>query len=210
MGVACLYSLQTALLTFAQTNQGYVPPADMTRRTQSGRTSGSRGCDLGINAQLKLLVPPDHISLTASGHPTFLWYLSEKISVPILFTLAESRGAIPILEQQVKLEKPGIMRLKLPDNVPELVEGKEYQWTVTIVCNQWRDSENSYQQALVRRVPIAYQLKRKLKSVNSHLARGLLYAQAGIWYDALSTLYTENLEQFCQLLKQEEILIPNC
>ena len=201
------YYLFNSVSSLAENDRDYVPPADTPRRTKASRTGGSRGCLQPINADLKLLVPKDHVSITISGRPTFFWYISEKVPVPVLFSLAESQAGIPVIEQQVQIEKPGIISFKLPDNVPELVEGKEYQWTVTIVCNQWRPSENFYAQASLIRVPISEELNQKIKTVQTDTEKSLIYANSGIWYDALANLYQQQkFAEFWQLLEQVGLL----
>ena len=85
--------------------------------------------------------------------------------------------------------KTGIVQVKVPSDAPELVEGKEYRWTVSIICNERRPSENIYARAWVKRVPRTPELIQKLATATNESKRGLIYAQSGVWYDATSELY---------------------
>lgn len=199
----------------AQPLQGYVPPPRIDQ-TQPRDGSGARGCanSKAIAASLNLLVPKDHIATTISERPTFLWYLSDKISAPITFTLVDQQSVEPIWEQRMKVEKPGIIQLQIPPSVPALVEGKEYRWTVTLICNEMRPSENTYASAGIERVPVTKELAQKLARASNPQERALILAQSGIWYDAASTLYEISqqksnkrlalsaINNFSELLKQ--------
>ena len=165
----------------------YIPPSGLSRpqRTEGG---GARGCTNSIPVSLSLLTPKDHIAQTVSAHPTFLWHISDATSTPMVFTLVERNVSQPIFQKQLKADKSGIVRLEVPQDAPALVEGKEYRWTVTLICSHKRPSENIYARAWIERVAIAPNLAQKLAVADSERDRALIYAQSGIWYDALSML----------------------
>lgn len=174
-----------------QTVEGYVPPPRRISRTQRRDGSGSRGCSnsKAIATSLTLIVPSNHVPTTVSNHPTFLWYVSEVVSAPVKFTLIEQQSLKPVFKKQLKIQKAGIMQLQIPSRAPALVEGKQYRWTVALVCNERRPSENTYAYAWIERVPLDGELAQLLAGVTSRQERALILARAGIWYDAASTLY---------------------
>ena len=207
---SCL-SLVNNLKAAADINKGYVPPPNRGRaqRTEAG---GSRGCDKNYVA-LNLLVPSDHIATTISGRPTFLWYLSATPSVPMQFTLVEQNGSKSILETQVQVKSPGIVKLQLPLNTTDLAIGKQYRWTVSLVCNEKRPSSNILAQAMIERVAETSNLKKELAATSEERVRAKVYAQSGIWYDAIAASYqafntneqeklNANAGYFLDLLKQ--------
>jgi hypothetical protein len=106
----------------------------------------------------------------------------------MVFTLTERGGNRPIFKTQLKAEQAGIMRVELPQTAPALVEGKEYRWTVTLLCSEKRPSENVYARAWIERVAMRSDLSQKLASVSSERDRATIYAQSGLWYDAVATL----------------------
>ncbi len=167
--------------------QQYIPPSGRGRpqRTEGG---GARGCTNSIPVSLSLLTPKDHIARTVLAHPTFLWHMSDATSAPMMFTLIERNVSQPIFQQLLKADKAGIVRLEMPQDAPVLVEGKEYRWTVTLVCSHKHPSENIYARAWIERVAIAPNLTQKLAVADSERNRALIYAQLGIWYDALAIL----------------------
>ena len=172
----------------AQTAQIYIPPVG-TSSTSRTKGAGSRGCDQSGNTNLQLLVPDDHLPLTVSARPTFFWYVSDTI-LPVRFTLVEPGVAKPIVDRSFKVKRPGIVQLELPSDVPGLALGKEYRWTVSLVCNKERPSENIYADSSIKRVTVTPKLAQTLaESGKEPQKRSLVYARSGIWYDALNSSY---------------------
>jgi hypothetical protein len=167
----------------------YVPPN--RRPPKSTRITGSRGCNLPGSSQpvsLTLLVPTDHDGLTISGRPTFFWYASA--SVPMAFTLTQPGVVQPLFEQQIQPQEAGIVELKMPQNLPELVPGREYRWSVTLICNPDRPSANGFVQSWIKLVPTPPDLTGQIATATSERDRALIYAQAGLWYNALEAIST--------------------
>ncbi|AFZ18392.1 DUF928 domain-containing protein [Allocoleopsis franciscana] len=178
-----------ALASFAEQPAykfNYVPPYRGTPRRTQG--AGTRGGDESGEVTLKLLVPDDHTGQTLSGHPTFFWYVSEIPEEPVEFALVESGVAQPIFVQQLQLEKAGIIRLKMPKNLPALVPGKEYRWSVSLVSNANRRSSDTVAQSWIKRVAETPALKQQLATAKSDRDRASIYAEAGLWYDAINIL----------------------
>ncbi len=186
-------AVRSRSLAKAEITQGYVPPPGRTRRART-EGAGSRGCNQANPITLKLLAPDNHVAATISAHPTFFWYVSATSS-PMMFALVEQGVAKPVWQDQLQPPKAGIVQVKLPSNLSGLEVGKEYRWTVSLVCNQKRPSENTYAYAWIERVPITPKLQQKLAAVASKRELSLAYAQAGIWYDAITTIYNAGAAQ---------------
>lgn len=165
----------------------YVPPN--RRPPKSTQATGSRGCIQSNQSQpvtLTLLVPKDHDGLTVSGHPTFSWHVSAP--VPMMFALTERGVVKPIIEQQIQPQAAGIVQIKTPQDSPELLSGREYRWSVTLICNSERPSANPFVQTWIKRVPTTPQLEQQITTATSDQERASIYAQAGLWYDALEAI----------------------
>lgn len=202
----------------AQLVTDYAPPSSTKRKSRT-QGAGSRGCDAfdglrsdhrAANPELQLLAPNNHIPTTVSTHPTFYWYISAT-SLPVRFTLVEPGVIKPVADRRFRVTRPGVVGVKLPSDVPGLVAGKQYRWTVAIVCDEERPSANTYAYGWISRVVATPELKSKLAKVSSNSQnRSLVYAHSGIWYDALSSSimdYEANHqdEVFSRLLTQAEI-----
>jgi len=177
-------------LTTAQAGINYVPPNRGNPTSGSTTGAGSRGC--GEDSQpvsLSLLTPRDHIGQTASAHPTFFWYVSNATNVPVKFTLVEPKVAKPVLVKQMQVNKAGIMRLEMPTDSPELVPGRQYRWTVALVCASGGGPSNKIvAQSWIKRVAIAPSQSTQLAAATSERDRAQIYAQGQLWYDALNSL----------------------
>jgi hypothetical protein len=169
-----------------QSTFNYIPPYRGTPRRTQG--TGSRGDDELESVTLKLLVPSNHTGQTVSGHPTFYWYVSEVPTETVEFSLVESEVAQPIFVQQIRLQKPGIVRMEMPENLPQLVPGKEYRWSVTLIDNANQPSSDTFAQSWIKRVPETPELKQQLAATKTDRDRASVYAKAGLWYDTISTL----------------------
>ena len=189
----------------------YNPPTT-GRQDDDSISSGSRGCDrASASTSFYLIVPRDHTGLTTNSHPTFLWYLSGKIDVPMRFTLVEPQVDPPIFETQLSSVQPGIIHLKIPAKLRGLEYGKQYKWTVSLICNEKRPSQNSYASALIERVGInneSFKQLQPVSSTNNYKQLASTYAGLGIWYDAIANSYQESisknrmLQDFVSLLNQ--------
>lgn len=193
----------------AQQIQQYVPPGGS--RPQRTVGSGARGCTNSIPVTLNLLTPQNHTARTTLSRPTFLWHVSQATTVPMVFTLSAQGSNQPVFQKELKADKAGIVRLEMPQEAPELASGKEYRWTVVLVCNAKRPSQNINARAWIERVATTPELSRKLAKATDERDRAFAYAQSSIWYDAvaiLSQLQSNNpresqaTEAFVSLLDQ--------
>ena len=180
-----------------ETTKAYKPQPGR-RRTQARKPGGYRGdsCNLPSQDPITLLVPQDHIPLTTSERPTFFWNVNTT-SHPIRFTLYEPGQPDPLYVQNITPTTPGIVALKLPSSANGLKIGKQYRWTVSVICNSQRPSENIYAKAWIERID---------RSRSPSNSSGCLsyYARSGIWYDALSC-QEKSTQQFWSLLNQVQL-----
>ncbi len=166
--------------------QAQYTPTDRTRpqRTQGG---GSRGCVNAEPVSLQLLVPEEDRSRTVSSHPTLSWYISAVPSTPLELALVEEGVAKPILVKRLTVKNAGLMQFKLPQDASGLEIGKEYRWTVSLICNPERPSQSTYARAWIGRSAISASLDKTLANKSSY-DKALAYIKAGIWYDAIASI----------------------
>lgn len=178
--------LHANTLTVNTSVSSYTPPP---RRKKPQRTEGggSRGC---INAQpltLQLLVPKDHTAFTVNAYPTLSWYISEVPTLPLEVSLVEEGVAQPVLVKQLDVKKAGLMQFQLPKETSGLEIGKQYRWTVSLICNSERPSESFYARAWIERTSINPESLKNITSLSDY-DKALAYIQAGIWYDAIASI----------------------
>ncbi len=185
-------------------NQGYVPP-NKDKKQQNAVNSGSRGCP-SQPADITPLIPKDHIPTTVSTRPSFLFLVKSKPERTVRFSLVEPGISQPLWEQELTVEKPGVLSVSTPAHVSLKINTK-YVWNLVVVCNPTRPSENWYIRAIVKRISLSQQLAEKLDRANSYYEKASIFALSGIWYDALATSYfaqneSKAISYFQQLLNQ--------
>lgn len=204
-GLLIPYSLEAAD-SAAKPAAASVKPADKTagapvpsvrfRPGSSGApsvrvTGGSRGSG---DATITLdVLAPDETGLTTQEEPSLLWYQSKPAPAKFELTLLEENKPKPLL--QVKANgngQAGIQRIKLSDHNVKLAPGVEYQWVVALVSDPDNRSSDLVASGVIKRVEATADLKGKIAGA-APASLPAVYADAGIWYDALSVL-TDQIE----------------
>ena len=163
----------------------YTPPPNPSKPKETG-TNTTRGgsCEGDSSSVLTALVPFSHMGQTISGHPTFTWFVPDRTSRPLQFRLFSRSGqALYRTEMQ---SQPGIMSVALPSNLPQLSIGQSYRWQVVLVCDRNVPSRNVVATAEIQVVAPAASLQTQLAAAQTPQQRIDLYAQAGLWYDAIA------------------------
>ena len=147
------------------------------------RLGGLRNVGPGLPG-LQALVP-GHVVQTLNASPSFYWYLSEDTDQAIEFVLADRVSIDPLLTR--KIESPlaaGIHALHLTDRDVVLEPGKEYRWFVSLSSGDGIASEDVVTRGAVLRIEPAAELVDTLENAPVG-ERGRIYAEHGLWYDAL-------------------------
>jgi hypothetical protein len=149
-------------------------------------TGGSRGTgDTSITLDV---LAPDETGVTTQEQPSLFWFQSKPADAKFELTLLQDNKVKPIVQVMVERStKAGIQRLKLSDHGAKLVPGVEYQWVVALVTNPNNRSSDLVASGVIKRVEPASDLKGKIARATPETLAGV-YAEAGIWYDALAVL----------------------
>lgn len=144
-----------------------------------------------------LLVPQNHLGLTTSSNPTFLWYLPNKNIEVMMFEIRKAGEKEPIYAEQLQPSE-GIIQLKLPKDKVTLEVDSEYIWSVAVPCISEGKRRKLSVEAGIKRVAPTEELKIQLSQATTPQQKARVFAQKGYWYDALETLsnaYTANANQ---------------
>ncbi len=169
---------------------GYVPggdqkPVPSDRRSDGGTT---RGCS-GGGMPLTVLASRNYVGRTISQHPTFAWFVPrDSAAKPMQFTIYEwVRGDKPKEVRKMSLQSsPGIMSLSPFSNSERgLQPGKEYFWQVVIHCDPDNPSGDLVSEASLEVVEMPATLQSELNAAANSVEKANIYAEAGLWYDAL-------------------------
>ncbi|NJM89782.1 MAG: DUF928 domain-containing protein [Hydrococcus sp. RU_2_2] len=186
----------------AQSRITYIPRTPRSEKPPETGASTSRGCPQNLAGLVKPLAPSTHVGLTVSARPTLLFELVKKSPVRVKLVVAAIDGRKPLVEQPLSVDTPGVKKVALPPGV-ELETNKEYIWSIVLICNRVRPSENPAAQAFIQRVVPDSNLIARLNKASSSQERSFVYAANGIWYDAIAMVQNNKL-LLQELINQKE------
>lgn len=184
----------------------YKPPL---RGAPGGRVGGGTRGAPGRDTFTLSVLAPDHNGLTVSEQPPLYWFVSADISLPVEVTIADPNGTQPLIEKQVSTPvKRGVQRFPIAEHGVKLAPGIPYRWSVTVVPDPNRRSRDILASGTIERVEPPAGLESKLQGASKE-SLPFLYAEAGIWYDALAAIsdLIEKSPNDAGLLRQREALL---
>jgi len=147
---------------------------------------GSRGPEQA-DVELSVLAP-EEIGYTVSDQPVLYWYISRPVTQPIEITVSDKLTTL--LKTTINgVSQAGIQTLNLADHQTHLIPNVKYKWSVAIVNNPKQRSTDTFAAAGIILVPETAVLKNQLLAVDTK-QQVRIYAEAGIWYNALATIQT--------------------
>ncbi len=181
----------------------FEPPPIPSRGAPGTRGTGaSRGDCVRSNIPLTALIPSfnhshqdqDVWGLTTQEHPTLWIYVPfARTCSTIEFVLRDETDKLLYQIPITAPKKPGIIKVQLPSSAPALKPNQMYHWLlqVKVKPKQTDDLEEEGElfavDGWIQRISPSAKLSQKLKqATNKQQAR--LYAENGIWFDALTTL----------------------
>lgn len=170
------------------------PKRGIPGRRLGGGTRNPFACVQGNPSYLTALLPQTNLGLTTSPYPRFFWFLPKNNATQVEFTLHEGTEETPNRTLIYKTTfaasgTPGIASLTLPSDagIPPLQVGKDYHWSVTLICNPEQPQSSLNVDGWVQRVAVEPGLQNQLARATPR-DRVSLYAQNGLWFDTLTTL----------------------
>jgi hypothetical protein len=163
------------------------PNVGTPRRREGAAVRGS--CDFSEEKPIPLL-PTTEPVLTAAKYPTFFVDLPKSSAKEAELLVLSSDKEREVYKTTVTLpDQPGIVSFSLPADgtLPPLEVGKNYYWQLFVVCDPQDRDKDMLVEGTVQRVELNPNLVNELKkaSLREYPA---IYAEAGIWYDAVTSL----------------------
>jgi hypothetical protein len=176
--------------------QQYIPrDRGLPGRREGGGTRGDCLRSASASARpttLTALMPDKNLGLTTSDTPTLFWYVPENAASAAEFILMDENDA-EVYKARFRITgEAGIISLSLPEDagLPPLTVGKDYHWSFALICSAQETSDNSgiiYTEGWIQRIEPDAQLQARLASA-AEPDRAAIYAEAGIWQDAIASL----------------------
>ncbi len=177
------------------------PPRGITGH-RSAAASRDPACPV-VARPLTALVPATRDSqgdrvwgLTGMAHPTLLFYVpyAKNAIVDMSFTLQDDSNPADtkIIYQNLKIastQTPGILQIVLPKSIEPLATNKSYHWFLTLNMTCTFGQRPFFVDGWVQRVDMQPDLSQEIEH-STPIKRVALYAENGLWYDAIATLAT--------------------
>jgi len=179
----------------------YRAPLPPEAGAPAGRPFGGAsrgGDDLPVCQSLTALVPSTREvgrngreytgvwALTAAAYPTFWFYIPYAVTSdePAEFVLFDDQQRMIYRKQDIVLSnEPGIVGIALPDTAPALETGRMYRWNFQTSCG----GEVVFVEGWIQRTELDPNLTAEIARAQP-LDQAAIYAETGIWYDALTIL----------------------
>lgn len=165
-----------------------------SRGPSRGLSRGGACKNLGDDFSLEVLVPGS--GYTVSAQPTLYWSTSQAVSGQFILTVKPVAVAthgtvefpVALLETKTDLSvTAGIQSLSLAQQQVTLEVNQDYEWSVSLICDAQNPSLNRSATGKIKRVTPPAKLKTLSKAATES-QWPYLYAEMGIWYDALDSL----------------------
>jgi hypothetical protein len=184
--------------------QRYIPrDRGLPGRREGGGTRGdcirAAHADATRPSALTALMPDKNLGLTTSTTPMLFWYVPENAATAAEFILMDDTDAEVYKARFRVTGEAGIISLSLPEDagLPPLQVGKDYHWSFALICAAQDSADNSglvFTEGWIQRVEADAQLQERLANT-SEPDRALVYAEAGIWQDAIASLASQRRAQ---------------
>ncbi len=144
---------------------------------------GSRGT--GAKDAAIYLLAPDGEALTTQKQPSLFYFQrggEADSKSGLTLTVVDPTRPTPLLKAKAENPEPGFRRVQLARYSVELQPGVRYEWRVSLGAGEGRSSD-VFASGVIRYVEPSAELTKALEA--SPGKRAEIYAQHGIWYDAL-------------------------
>jgi len=132
--------------------------------------------------------PTTKPGLTVAERPTFLVYVPKTSAENAEFSL-RSRDGRGVYRTTVALTNtPDIMSITLPAQAPPLEVGKQYTWSLAVICNPNDRVEDRFVTGTVQRTELDATRWSQIQQA-SPKEQVSLYRKADAWYDVLIVLF---------------------
>ena len=172
---------------------GSAPGGRVRGGAKRGELAGCPPTQLDLTALMSFTEEANSVinvwAQTTVEHPSWFFYVPYTKDSPyeVEFVL-QDQDSNEIYQKAIALpDKPGVIRVSLPSTATPLALNKQYRWFLTINCDQQKNSPPTFVEGVVQRVELNPAALKELQTAEL-LNRYAIYAQNGIWYEALTIL----------------------
>ncbi|NJO63413.1 MAG: DUF928 domain-containing protein [Richelia sp. RM2_1_2] len=160
--------------------------------SRSSKNSGSRDDCPALEKTITALIPKTNWANTLAERPKFWFHIPHKQG-RLTLILRNKTKSIQV-NYQVR-NGGGIMGFPVPETLPALEINESYFYKVYFTCNPKNQPSKTGIQGIVKRVAMNEVLQTKLTSATSIKEKIHLYANEGLWYEAITALIESRRSQ---------------
>ncbi len=170
-------------IVFSET---FEPPGEPEPKDTKG--SGSRdGKKCFPNEhKIKPLMPKRNFGLTFQKLPPVFIHLPKTKAKRVMLSFRDETGKY-YQRTFLPITSSGVVRFTLPEDKPPLSVGKNYQWSLVVVCGNTVQPDDPTFAGWVQRVEFTQELERELIG-KSAIAKAKWFASRGYWYEMLDEI----------------------
>ena len=161
----------------------YKPPMRGAPASRVG--GGTRGT--GKDNFVLSVLAPDHTGFSSQAQPTLYWYASGPSTTKLEVTVIADTAERPLLTQNLKVTRGGVQSFDLAKHGITLKPDTEYEWFVSAIPDAAQRSKDITSGGTIRRVAPDPAIQARIAAAGERQAP-LIYAEAGLWYDAIDAL----------------------
>lgn len=190
--ISCVFTLSviSVWITPVQAQVSFRPPGRKPPTDERTVGGGSRGdtCAIGKsnkkNGTIVKVLPKSNIGLTTQQRPSIMVYIPKSSAQSAFFSM-QDEDFNHYYETTLQLpQKAGVMEIKIPASVPALATGKNYQYSLAMICGLELEPDDPLISGWIQRV----QPKGNVVNQKASVELASQLASNGIWLDAVSTL----------------------
>ena len=167
------------------------------QRRTVGSGSRSQCKQRVLPKSVELLVPNQDVAhQTISSHPSLYLYSHHNQPLNLEFTLINPQEPKPLIKKVVQVNRDGIQKIALPSEI-QLQEDTIYIWNIGIPCQNDPSRNQDVLSSGIKRVSLTPKLTHKISQTDSIREKIQIYAQNGIWYEALDLLISNKSQVDC-------------
>ena len=177
----------------------YTPPKGTGTGARIDGDGGSLGPDV-VLPKVSVLAPKE-AGITINPQPSLYWFqagpMPEKVlkTAKVEVTLIDPKSPKPLFKVASALSADkaagaGLRRVSVAKQNVTLKPGVTYKWTVALVPDPTNRSQDVVTSATIQCIEPSKELAEALKTATPEDKAGL-YAQNGVWYDALEAISTD-------------------
>ena len=168
-------------------DKNFDPPGDGAPQDTSG--AGSRdGLKCPQDEQpIRPLMPQRNYGLTLEERPSIFIDLPKTSAKQVVLTFRDEAGNSYERAYLPISDRTGIVSFTLPNEKPPLAVGKNYQWSLIVVCGETVQPDDPIFKGWVQRAARTSALEQELGQ-KSMIEQAAWYAAKGYWYDMLRVM----------------------